>query len=55
MVTNAESIDWVRAYNDLHWLLTLQRASRDLGLSAAQEQLLIDLYGRSDERTSSQS
>lgn len=45
-----DPIDWVAVYNDLHWLLEIQRASRSLGLSAEQEQLLIDLYGRQDQR-----
>jgi hypothetical protein len=47
--TNAE-VDWVAAYNDLHWLLTLERGARDLGLSESLTELLRDLYGRQDER-----
>lgn len=50
--TKAE-VDWVAAYNDLHWLLTLERGARDLCLSESLTQLLRDLYGRPDERGSS--
>jgi hypothetical protein len=43
-----ETVDWVAAYNDLRWLLMLERASRDLTLSPALTQLLADLYGQRD-------
>ena len=46
-------IDWVAAYNDLRWLLTLQRMSIALNLNKPLQQLLTDLYaqqaGRTDE------
>jgi hypothetical protein len=45
-----DEIDWVAAYNDLHWLLTVERAGRDLCLSKSLMHLLRDLYGRLDER-----
>jgi hypothetical protein len=45
-----DEVDWVAAYNDLHWLFALERAGRDLCLSESLMQLLRDLYGRTDER-----
>lgn len=37
-------IDWAAAYNDLRWLLTLQRVAIALNLSKPLQQLLVDLY-----------
>lgn len=38
-------VDWVAAYNDLRWLLTLERAVVVLGLPRPCATLLRDLYG----------
>ena len=43
-------IDWVRAYNDLRWLLALQRAVATLGLSASLAALLTELYDPQSDR-----
>jgi hypothetical protein len=42
------AIDWVAAYTDLRWRLTLERAAVTLGLRDELVTLLSDLYGRLD-------
>ena len=42
-------VDWVAAYNDLHYMLVLERAARTLGLSSELKALLLDLYGETKD------
>ena len=39
-------LDWAAAYNDLHYLLVLERFAWGLGLRPCITALLVDLYGR---------